>query len=383
MRWLSDLAVKKLIVGAGTGFLRAFYHVCGILPHHPNKIVCLSRQSNEEPVDFKLVRVHLEGNSPFYRVVVLAKTLDNPLGYCFHILRQVYHLATSKAVLLDSYCIPVSLLGATVKAPVIQMWHAMGNMKRFGYTSMGEGEGRSEETARLLHMHEGYDSILISSMSFADDFAAGFGVSTALMYEAPLPKADLFLDHMVRDHQRQLFAEAFPQAHGKKNIVYCPTFRREAAPNEREAMQTLLDAIDFDRYNLIYKKHPVSTQSFDDERVISKFPDGFEPLYVADYVISDYSTVIYEAGLLEVPVYLYAYDWDSYTQKRGLNIDIEHDVPTLFTDDISKIMAAIEADEFDHEAYAAFIARNIALPKNQTCTERVVDHVLDMIEKNR
>ena len=85
-------------------------------------------------------------------------------------------------------------------------------------------------------------------------------------------------------------------------------------------------------------------------------------LFVADYVISDYSTVIYEAGLLDLPVFLYAYD-----------------IPTLFTDDAEAIVRAIEHDDFDHAAYQAFIRRNVAIPEHGSCTARVVEHVFDLI----
>lgn len=76
-------------------------------------------------------------------------------------------------------------------------------------------------------------------------------------------------------------------------------------------------------------------------------------LFVADYVISDYSTVIYEAGLLDLPVFLYAYDWPDYSKKRSLYIDPKRDIPTLFTDDAEAIVRAIEHDDFDHAAYQA------------------------------
>lgn len=371
--------MKNTLINIGIALLKVYYFLCRMLPKK-NRIVCLSRQNDTPPVDFIMIRDYVSKIYPKYDVAILAKTLKGIPSYCTHVLKQTYYLATSKAVLLDSYCIPVSLLGRTVKAPVIQMWHAMGNMKRFGYTALDEEEGRSKETAQLLHMHEGYDSVLISSLAFSKDFAAGFNIDESILYESPLPKTDLLIDKEVRaEHQNRIY-ELMPETRRRKNIVYCPTFRKQAAPNEHQAMQDLLDAIDFSKYNLIFKKHPVSTQSFDDDRVIQNYPKNIDPLYVADYVISDYSTVIYEAGLLDVPVFLYAYDWPTYSQKRSLNIDIEQDVPTLFTDDAKRILRAIENDEFDHASYREFMARNIALPEKGSCTQRVVEHTFDLIE---
>lgn len=343
-----------------------------------NRIVCISRQSDSAPIDFQLIEQYCAGRTPPVDVVILAKQLHNPLRYLPEAFRQVFYIATSKAVVLDSYCIVVSLLGSAIKAPVVQIWHALGNMKKFGFTALESEEGHSPEVARLMHMHEGYNAIAVSSLFFRDDFAAGFNVSPDLLFEAPLPRVDLLRDPERRQAHREALLAAHPELAGKLTIVYCPTFRRVDAPNTEAALKALVDAVDFNRYNFVYKPHPVSTLAIDDPRVVTVRGNNPDPLLLADFVISDYSTVIYEAGLLEVPVYLYAYDWNSYSQKRGLNIDIAHDVPTLFTNDAVAILHAIEHGNFDYESYRSFTERNITLPRNVSCTEHLTEHILSL-----
>lgn len=376
--------MKSVLIGVVRALLLAWYRLCCLLPTR-QRIVCLSRQQDSEPLDFQLVRSYMEREHPGWEVVILAKTMGpNLFAYGFHMLKQLRLAATSRAVLLDSYAIAISLLAGHIKVPVVQMWHAMGNMKRFGYTSLGTtGESRSPESARLFNMHRGYTSVLISSMSFADDYAAGFGCDPGIIYEAPLPKTDLLLDEENRQRQRQAVLEAYPQLEGKKVIVYAPTFRRKDPSNMEQAMRALVEAVDFERYALLFQPHPVSTQRMGDRRVVENRNPQLNPLFAADYVISDYSTVIYEAGLLGLPVFLYAYDWEEYQDRRSLNIDIEHEVPTLFTADPRQIMAAIDAGSFDAEAYGRFIANNVALPASGSCTQRVVDHLLALIEAAR
>lgn len=371
--------MKKLIISIASLLLLALYKFFSLLPVR-NQIVCLSRQTDQEPIDFLLLKAELERiNSPF-RIVILSKTLKNKILYCLHIIKQVYYIATSKAIVLDSYCIPVSLLDQSIKAPVVQMWHAMGNMKKFGYTAIGTEEGHSKNAAALFKMHHGYNAVLISSKNFIADYAAGFGVDPSIILEAPLPKTDLLISSEYKKIKRDEIYSKFPELRLKKNIVYCPTFRRKAAKNETQAMANLLNAIDFEKFNFIYKPHPVSTQKFNDSRVLENY-GPYNMLYIADYIISDYSTVIYEAGLLEVPIYLYGYDWDEYNQKRSLNIDIKHDVPTLFTDNPKKIIQAIESNTFDYQAYQCFIKENITIPSGKTCTQQVLDIIFSMIHQ--
>lgn len=365
-----------------SAFLLVAYRALLLLPQR-NRIVCLSRQSNAEPVDFKMIKAHFAEHDQSMEVAILAKTLDNKLEYSFHVIKQVFYIATSKAVLLDSYCLAIGLLHGKIRVPVIQMWHAMGNMKKFGYSAIGSAEGRTLEQAQLLGMHRGYDSVLISSNSFSADYAEGFGIDPAIIFEAPLPKADLLLSAQYREQKRSEILSAYPHLGEKPNIVYCPTFRRNPADNESEAMQELLDAVDFEKYNLIFKKHPVSNQRFSDERVLQDYPSELDMLFIADFVISDYSTVIYEAGLLGLPVFLYAYDWNSYQEKRSLNIDLEHSVPALFTDNPREIIRAIESEDFNLEEYGRFMQDHIRVPESGSCTERVAAHVLDLINASK
>ena len=374
--------MKRCVIRLAQALLLFLYTLFRHLPHH-RRIVCCSRESDTPSTDFILIRDYVARAHPGYDVVIMSKTLDSPITYAFHMLRQLYYIATSDAVVLDTYAPTISLLAGHIRIPVIQMWHALGNMKRFGYTALQDSEGRGSNAAALLNMHRGYTSVLISSMSFIDDYAAGFGIDKSLIYEAPLPRTDLLVDPRNRSVQRERLLRKYPMLAGKRNIVYCPTFRKRTPSNQKKAWSDLASAVDFNRYNLILKAHPLDDTRFDDPRVIQNYSDKDNMLFAADYVISDYSTVIYEAGLIGAPVFLYGYDWAEYSSRRSLYIDPERDIPTLFTDDARAIMHAIENDDFDADAYAAFIARNITLPEHGTCTARVVDHIFDLIRRNR
>ena len=370
--------MKHRLITVAQFVLLALYRLFSMLPQR-QRIVCLSRESDQPPLDFTLIRNYVAKARPDYDVVILAKRMRSPLAYGLHMVRQLYYVATSRAVVLDTYAFIISLLAGHIRVPVIQMWHGLGNMKKFGYTALNTSEGRDERTARLLHMHEGYSSLLISAPSFIEDYAAGFNVDPGLVHVAPLPRTDLLIDQNHRRRQRERILAKFPRLRNKKNIVYCPTFRKQKPRNQQTAWNTLAAAVDFSQYNLILKSHPLDTTRFSDSRVLQNYPSTYDMLFVADYVISDYSTVIYEAGLLDVPVFLYGYDWAEYSKRRSLYIDPAKDIPTLFTDDPAAIVDAIEHNRFNEREYRAFIRRNVALPEHGSCTEQVVEHIFEQI----
>lgn len=354
--------VKYLCVQAAVLGMRLIYGLMKRCLKVRNKVVFISRQSDKPSIDILLMRETIHVKSPDTKVVVLARQMHNKVLYLFHILRQMWHIASAKTVVLDSYCIPVSVLEHRDGLTIIQMWHSIGSMKKFGYAMLGEAEGSDPEIARILCMHKNYTWILISSFSYLKDYIEGFRTDGSNVLEIPLPRADLLRDEAFIRKRREEIKQKHFYFQNKINIVYAPTFRKQPTEQDQESIRELIDRVDFRKYNLIYKPHPVSTLEVHDPRVIVSDMNNIDMLAVADVVITDYSSIIYEAGLVGRPVYLYAYDWETYKEKRFFNLDLEKDVPALFTPSAAEILNAIERQEFDHEGFQAFTKKNVHLP---------------------
>ena len=343
-----------------------------------DKITFISRQSNEITLDYSLLSKALKKKYPTFEIVILMKKLDNKIAYIFHMFKQLYHISTSKVVILDSYCIAISVLKHKKDLKVIQIWHSIGCMKKFGYAMIGKEEGNTKEIAEVMKMHKNYDTITISSMNFVNDFIEGFNVDKSIIKEIPLPRVDVILDNNYKKEIRKKLYKKIPSLKKKKNILYCGTFRKEEDYSGKN-IDNLVKHIDFNKYNLLYKPHPLNKIKTNDKRIIQNFESTLEALMVSDYVICDYSSIIYEAGLLNLPIYIYAYDWDEYKNKRELNFDMEHEIPTLFTKDVKKIMKAIENNEFNAKEFNKFVKENVSLPKNKSCTECLIDLISDYL----
>ncbi len=376
-------SIKMTILKIGIVCLNALYTLMKIIPCS-KKAVFISRQFDYISVDFKLINDELIKRDKQWKTVFLTKRIKSGLVgkifYGFHIIRQMYHLATSKVVIIDGYCIAVSILSHKKSLLVIQIWHAIGCMKKFGYAMIGEEEGSSEEIAKIMKMHRNYDWALISSYSFINDYLEGFRISKDKILQIPLPKADLLSDDdYVKNQREKIFAE-YPKLRDKKNILYCPTFRKNS-DSEQIGIKRLIELIDFETYNFIYNPHPNSKVVIDDPNVISLPYKTMEVLPASDYVISDYSSVIYEAGLAKKSVFLYAYDWDEYSKKRSFNLDLEKDIPVVFSKEPQKIISAIKECEFDKNKFSEFIKDNVVIPSGG-CTKAIVDLIIGEREEN-
>ena len=80
------------------------------------------------------------------KLVFLCKRFDNIkkhfISYGFYTLKTMYHVATSHVCIIDSYSLPISVLKHKKDLKVMQIWHAMGAIKKFGYQTVGKTSGR-------------------------------------------------------------------------------------------------------------------------------------------------------------------------------------------------------------------------------------------------
>ena len=168
-----------ILVKAASAVMQLFYELFKLFPVQ-KKIVFISRQADEPSLDFKLLGDEIRKEHPDYQVVMLCRMLNSgilsKISYAFHILCQEYHMATSKAVILDSYCIAASVLSHRKSLLVIQMWHSVGTMKKFGYSILDKPEGSSSKIAHLMKMHHGYSYVLCAGEGYRDHLAQGFNV---------------------------------------------------------------------------------------------------------------------------------------------------------------------------------------------------------------
>lgn len=312
-----------------------------------NKITLISRQSNTPSIDFKLIQEYIDKNLKDWRVVVLTKTIKKDLWhrflYMFEVLRQMYHIATSKGVILDTYCIPISLLKHKKDLVVIQMWHAMGALKKFGYSILDKEEGSSSIMAESFNMHNGYTYVLSSSEFTKPFFAEAFNVDISKIKAIPLPRVELLNDKEYIEKRKKELEYKYPILKEKQTIAYVPTFRKD----ETSRAGDIINNIDKEKYNLIVKEHPLTEKSYKTDDILDFTESSLDPLIISDYIITDYSAIVFEASLLLKPLYFYAYDLNEYIKKRDFYIDYEKEMPGLISDNVKDIINGIENNNYD------------------------------------
>ena len=375
--------MKSLAIGICKAFLALVYAVMKLFPTR-DKIVFLSRQGNSPGVDFRLLEQELRRSYPNYRIVMMCRMIPDgiagKIGYAFHILSQMYQLATSRLAVLDTYCISVSLLKHKKALKVIQIWHAMGCLKRFGLSSSGRSQGRDEKLAKAMNMHKNYDCALCSGPECVAPFAEAFGMEHSRMIPLGMPRIDYLTEEKYTSASKNAILAAYPQLdNGRENIVYVPTFRRGEGLGDdymEAAFDRIRTAVDYSRCNLVIKAHSgeerIFTDSADNRMDGSRFM-GMDFIAVADYVVSDYSAIIFEAAVAGKPVVLYCFDWDDYDAGRGFYIDYFGDIPFIKAYTEEEVMEAISSGKALCPAEEQIFSRRFVVRGDYSVTCRLAE----------
>ena len=367
------------VIKTGIFFLNIIYGFIKILPVQ-NKVVMLSRQSNDPSIEFEMVKEEIQSRQKDVKVVMLCRTLDgglnssiiNKIRYAFHMLEQMYHIATSKVVVLDSYCIVVSILHHRKTLKVIQMWHSMGTMKKFGYTALDKAEGSSRKIAYAMKMHQNYDYVFASAEAYKQHLADGFNCDIRKIITMPLPRLDLLKSREYEERMKKAIYSKYPSLKEKPVIMYCPTFRKDETDFEK-AVYNLVQAVDKEKYHLVVKLHPLSKVVLDEQVVQAKEFSSFDMIFVSDYVISDYSCIVYEAAVRNVPLYFYNFDMELYSDGRGLAIDYMAELPGVISQNAKTIVQAVENKPYDMEELKRFSDKYVAPVDHATAN--IVDFI--------
>ena len=123
---------------------------------------------------------------------------------------------------------------------------------------------------------------------------------------------------------------------GHKVVLYAPTFRdRDLRLNKQFELQLDLDALlaelGNDHYFLVRPHYldklslPRRHQRFVGDA--SKHPDVTELLVVADVLVTDYSSVMFDYANLDRPIVVHAPDWETYRTVRGVYFDLLSGAP--------------------------------------------------------
>lgn len=277
-------------------------------------------------------------------------------------IRSIYHLATSKFIIVDNYYGFLSSIKLKKEVECIQVWHAAGAIKKFGLQDQSTFKRSKKDIDRFNRVYNQFHKIVVGSNQMANIFIEAFNVKETQMMKTGVPRTDLFFNEPKMEEIRAKLFHDNPSLKNKTVVLYAPTFRDNQLDSQKIALdlQLMFERLG-NEYVLLLRLHPAIKNNINLEEVFpgfvfdySSYIDINELLIITDLLISDYSSVPYEFAFLERPMIFYAYDLEEYQRDRGLWETYERMVPGPIAENTLEIIELIEANSFNIQQIREF-----------------------------
>lgn len=273
---------------------------------------------------------------PDVEKVIVTKKLPHPTKLKPKIY---YYLLTSKVIVTDDYVRYLRFTKLRPEQKLIQIWHACGAFKKFGLDAFSL---LSPEQEMLTHNQ--YTLVSVSAENVRKHYAGAFGIPVEKVKPLGVPRTDKLLDSNETAKIREKFFSKHPELKGKKLYLYAPTFREikgKVAPFDPKIDFEALDRSLSDDEVFIINLHPLMKDDYLAGKSVSKVLDlsaeaSSALLCSSDVLITDYSSIIYDASLLDLPTVFYCPDNETY--ERDFYLNYPDDLPGEIVTDSEKLL---------------------------------------------
>jgi len=300
-------------------------------------------------------------------------------------MRATYELATARYFIIDDYYYPVYVSSLRKGTEVIQLWHACGAFKKFGYSVLDKSYSPDDDYLKMVQIHRNYSKVYVSGEACIAPYADAFGMTQERIYPLGVPRTDQLLNTARQARVREKLYDRYPEWRKKRIILLAPTFRGNGQTTAHYDQE-----LDFEKFRrelgpdtvLLLRMHPfvlnppIVPDAYSDQIInMTDYPDINDLMQIADILITDYSSVIFEFALLQKPMIFLVNDLQSYKAERDFYFPYESFVPGPIVSTFEDVIAWIKRGQFDTQKIETF-ANQFFTYQDGEATKRIVDHLL-------
>lgn len=311
-----------------------------------DRIVVLADCHHEKcPEDMRLIRELLVKNN--YKVVDYFFDIAN-ISAVENLKRMMNFMRVYKragTVIICSYFLPVASCKKHKGTTVINMWHGCGAMKKFGYDS-------DEDIPKGYRGNPfaNTDYMCVSGMACVEPFKSATNYPKTQVVPWGSSITDIYFKESYIRKCKEKFWTEYPDAKGKRVVVWAPTFRENALCAKCVGEEHIDDLIQDNevsaKYYIIKSLHP-------NVKGVEHKLTTRELMICSDVLITDYSSVWFEYLLLKKPIIFFAPDYSRYMKNRGLYLDYNSLPGIIIKDKFSNIILkeTLLQNKYDNEDY--------------------------------
>lgn len=245
---------------------------------------------------------------------------------------QYYRLLAKAKVIIAESWLPAYLQKKPGQT-LLQTWHATTIKKLLFDTAEPETVKKNyRQKIKKYADTQNWDYFITENEAIKPHYQSCFHLKAEQLVAAGYPRVDYLLRHKNDSVYRINLRKKFGIEQGKKTVLYAPTWRDYNYGKKKNYdylpdFEVLCSCLGED-YLLLFKEHDF-LQRMQETR--GRFLDMNaaevqDLLLVSDFVISDYSSIVFDAMAIDIPVLLYANDRAAYEKVRGVYEDVFADL---------------------------------------------------------
>lgn len=227
------------------------------------------------------------------------------------------HIETNEMIERASVVILESYLPDNIKpnGTIIQLWHGT-PLKRLFLDSKEPKQNidifnyRARKYNKLIK--QDYFITDVESINYV--FESAFPMQDTKIVSCGYPRNQYLLEYKRDMNEIESIKQLLNLNKEKKTILYTPTWRDN---NDEEFLLEFPEEIK-SQYNIIYKYHEEDHSNKHKNYIDTAQFETQQLILVSDIIISDYSSIIFDALTIDKKVYLYTPDYKVYDYNRGL-----------------------------------------------------------------
>ncbi|HZE32481.1 MAG TPA: bifunctional glycosyltransferase family 2 protein/CDP-glycerol:glycerophosphate glycerophosphotransferase [Actinoallomurus sp.] len=257
-----------------------------------------------------------------------------------------YYLALARAGFwVDNQGLPRDAI-KRLQTTYIQTWHGSA-YKRMGFDEPHVKRSTKAQRARFQRTVDRYDAFLIRSEHDARTLAKGLGVRAELI-RSGYPRNDALING---GDTTSLAEELALAGDDRKVVLYAPTFRTGRNGKARRRFEIPFDLEEFaeelgETHVLLVRPHYLNAAVIPPSlrgvvRDVGAVHDVTSLLLLADALVTDYSSLMFDYALLDRPMVFFAPDLEEYARTRGTYFDLRQEAPGPVVSEPDDLFAAL------------------------------------------
>lgn len=242
-----------------------------------------------------------------------------------------------------------------------------------------------------------WDRLVSPNRYSSDIFKSAFWMDEDRIWEIGYPRNDVLVNRQNDTEYIEQIKRDLNLPADKKVIMYAPTWRDDEFVKKGQYLFDLkinlanLQKEIGDEYVILLRMHylianALDLHGYDDFAIdVSNYNDISELYLISDALITDYSSVMFDFGILKRPQFFFAYDIEKYDKGlRGFYMDYMNDLPgEIITDEfkLAEELKQIDQHKVKYQDKIEAFYNDFCSIENGKASQYIGDYIYNDIEK--